>query len=57
MSQDYATLGFGKDYGSIEPGKRASLITVDIPVNEGNVEEYLLSGIQPSDVNWIEAET
>ena len=50
-------LGFGKDYGSIEPGKRASLITVDIPVNEGNVEEYLLSGIQPSDVNWIEAET
>tara|TARA_B100001123_G_scaffold441493_1_gene582806 strand:- start:5266 stop:6447 length:1182 start_codon:yes stop_codon:yes gene_type:complete len=49
-------LGFGKDYGSIEPGKRASLVTVDMPPNEENVEEYLLSGIQPSDVNWIEAE-
>ena len=47
-------LGFGKNYGSIEPGKKASLITVDMPVNEENVEEYLLSGIQPSDVNWIE---
>lgn len=47
-------LGFGKDYGSIELGKRASLITVNIPANEQDVEEHLLSGIQPSDVNWIE---
>jgi cytosine/adenosine deaminase-related metal-dependent hydrolase len=46
-------LGFGKDYGTIEPGKRASLIAVQVPPGVGDVEEYLVSGIAPSAVTWL----
>jgi cytosine/adenosine deaminase-related metal-dependent hydrolase len=38
-------LGFGRDYGSIRPGKRAALITVDLPAGVRDVEEYLVSGV------------
>ncbi len=38
-------LGFGKDYGSIRPGKRAALIAVDVPAAARDVEEYLVSGV------------
>jgi cytosine/adenosine deaminase-related metal-dependent hydrolase len=38
-------LGFGHDYGSLEPGKRASLLSVDVPAGVTDVEEYLLSGL------------
>jgi aminodeoxyfutalosine deaminase len=47
-------LGF-EDYGAIEPGCRARLITVDIPPGVDDVEEYLVSGIEPGQVRWIEA--
>jgi cytosine/adenosine deaminase-related metal-dependent hydrolase len=47
-------LGFGADYGSIEPGKRAALIAVDLPPDPGDVEEYLVSGITPPQIRWIE---
>jgi cytosine/adenosine deaminase-related metal-dependent hydrolase len=40
-------LGFGRDYGSIRPGKRAALITVDLPAGVRDVEEYLVSGVAP----------
>ena len=46
-------LGFGRDYGTIEPGKRASLIAVRVPAGVDDVEEYLLSGIAPSAVSWL----
>jgi cytosine/adenosine deaminase-related metal-dependent hydrolase len=46
-------LGFGRDYGTIEPGKRASLIAVAIPARVDDVEEYLVSGIAPSAVSWL----
>ncbi len=46
-------LGFGDDHGTIEPGKRAELIAVRIPEGVGDVEEYLVSGIAPSDVTWL----
>jgi cytosine/adenosine deaminase-related metal-dependent hydrolase len=46
-------LGFGREYGTIEPGKRASLIAVRVPAGVDDVEEYLLSGIEPSAVTWI----
>jgi cytosine/adenosine deaminase-related metal-dependent hydrolase len=48
-----AALGFGDDYGTIEPGKRAALIAVRVPVDVGDVEEYLLSGITASDIAWV----
>jgi cytosine/adenosine deaminase-related metal-dependent hydrolase len=48
-----AALGFGEDYGTIEPGKRAAVIAVRVPANVEDVEEYLLSGITPSDIAWV----
>jgi cytosine/adenosine deaminase-related metal-dependent hydrolase len=46
-------LGFGADYGTIEPGKRARLIAVDVPASCSDVEEYLVNGITPSQVRWL----
>ena len=47
-------LGFGEDYGTIEPGKRAALIAVRVPDGVDDVEEYLVSGIRPADVGWLD---
>ncbi len=47
-------LGFGDTLGSIEAGKRASLIAVAVPEGVSDVEEYLVGGIDPRDVRWIE---
>jgi aminodeoxyfutalosine deaminase len=49
-------LGFGEDYGTIEPGKRAALIAVRVPDGVSDVEEYLVSGIEPGDVQWLDEE-
>lgn len=46
-------LGFGDDYGSIEPGRRADLIAVNVPDGTTDVEEYLCSGIEPEAVRWL----
>ena len=46
-------LGFAADYGSIEPGKRADLIAVRIPRGLEDVEEYLLRGIEPDAIQWL----
>ena len=46
-------LGFGGQFGSIEPGKRASLIAVRVPAGVDDVEEYLVSGIEPGAITWL----
>ena len=46
-------LGFGSQLGSIEPGKQASLIAVRVPDGISDVEEYLVSGIEPSAIRWL----
>ena len=46
-------LGFGDHFGSIEPGKRAALIAVRVPEGVDDVEEYLVSGIEPSAIEWL----
>jgi len=46
-------LGFEQELGSIEPGKRASLIAVEVPAGVSDVEEYLLSGIEPDAITWV----
>lgn len=51
-----SALGFERDFGTIEPGKRASLIAVQVPDGVSDVEEYLLSGIQPGAIRWLEHE-
>lgn len=47
-------LGFGADYGTLEAGKRAKMIAVGIRSGVADVEEYLVSGIQPSDIRWLD---
>jgi len=47
-------LGFEADYGTIEPGKSGCLLAVDIPPGTVDVEEYLVSGVQPAQLRWIE---
>jgi aminodeoxyfutalosine deaminase len=49
-----AALGFSGDLGSIEPGKRAELLAVRVPADVPDVEEYLVRGIEPANVRWLE---
>ena len=49
-----SALGFGAEFGSIEPGKQAALVAVRVPERVGDVEEYLLSGIEPGAVTWLD---
>jgi len=53
--QGARALGFDADYGTIEPGKLARLLAVDVPPGTSDVEEYLVSGIHPGQVRWIDA--
>ena len=52
--QGARALGFDQDFGTIEPGKSARLIAVEIPGHVEDVEEYLVSGIEPDRVRWLE---
>jgi cytosine/adenosine deaminase-related metal-dependent hydrolase len=47
-------LGLDADLGSLTPGKRAAMVSVGLPGDIADVEEYLLSGIQPSQIEWVE---
>jgi len=51
--QGARALGFDADYGTIEPGKLARLLAVDVPPGTADVEEYLVSGIHPEQIRWI----
>ncbi|HJO18290.1 MAG: amidohydrolase family protein [Vicinamibacterales bacterium] len=42
------------EFGTIEPGKSADLITVALPETVSDVEEYLVCGIGASDITWLE---
>ena len=47
-------LGFGAEAGRIAPGARASLIVVRCAAPVDDVEEYLLGGIRPEQIAWLE---
>lgn len=46
-------LGFGEEYGTLDPGRRASLIAVRVPAGTPDVEEYLVGGIEPPAIRWL----
>ena len=46
-------LGFEDEFGSIEAGKRATLLAVRVPDGVSDVEEYLVSGLEPSAIEWL----
>jgi cytosine/adenosine deaminase-related metal-dependent hydrolase len=48
-------LGFDADYGTIEPGKLSRLLAIDVPPGTSDVEEYLVSGIHPDQIRWIDS--
>jgi aminodeoxyfutalosine deaminase len=52
--QGARALGFDADYGTIEPGKSARLLAVSVPDRVDDVEEYLVSGIQPDRIRWLD---
>ena len=47
-------LGFDRDFGSVEAGKCAALVAVPVPEGVTDVEEYLLTGIEPGQVRWLQ---
>jgi cytosine/adenosine deaminase-related metal-dependent hydrolase len=47
-------LGLDDQFGSIDAGKRAALLAVDVPPGAPDVEAYLVGGIAPAEVRWIE---
>jgi len=52
--QGARALGFDADYGTIEPGKSARLLVVTLPSRLSDVEEYLVSGIGPDEIRWLD---
>lgn len=54
--QGARALKLDAELGTIEAGKRAALIAVTLPAQDvESIEEYLVSGIEPSQVKWVEA--
>ena len=52
--QGARALGFDADYGTLDPGKRARILAVSIPDGTDAVEEYLVSGVRPQQVRWLD---
>jgi cytosine/adenosine deaminase-related metal-dependent hydrolase len=51
--QGASALGFDQDFGTIEPGKSGRLLAVSIPAGVDDVEEWLVSGVEPNQIRWI----
>jgi aminodeoxyfutalosine deaminase len=49
-------LRYDEDYGSIEPGKRAAMIAVRVPPHVVDVEEYLVGGVEPHAISWLNSD-
>jgi cytosine/adenosine deaminase-related metal-dependent hydrolase len=49
-------LGFGATHGTLESGRSARMIAVALPPGLDDVEEYLVSGIEPAQVTWVDTD-
>jgi len=49
-------LGVAHEFGTIDTGKRAELIAVRVPPAVEDVEEYLVGGIEPDAVRWLDTD-
>ncbi len=46
-------LGLDREFGSLTPGKAADILVVDVPAAVDDVEEYLLTGIEAPQLQWL----
>lgn len=46
-------LGLDRELGSLTPGKRAQILVVTLPGPVDDIEEYLVSGIDPSQISHL----
>jgi cytosine/adenosine deaminase-related metal-dependent hydrolase len=46
-------LGLGDELGTLEAGKRASIVAVRLPGPVADVEEHLVGGVPPARVAWV----
>jgi cytosine/adenosine deaminase-related metal-dependent hydrolase len=52
--QGARALGRDDDYGTLEAGKRSRLLAARLPPAVADVEEYLVSGIEPGQLFWVD---
>jgi 5-methylthioadenosine/S-adenosylhomocysteine deaminase len=48
-------LGLERQLGSIERGKLARLIAIELPPDVDDVEEHLVGGVEPRRIRWVTA--
>jgi cytosine/adenosine deaminase-related metal-dependent hydrolase len=46
-------LGLDTELGSLTPGKRAEILAIELPGPVDDIEEHLVSGIEPSRIQWL----
>ena len=47
-------LGLDSELGTLAPGKLATMIAVELPDHTGDVEEYLVNGIDARQIQWVQ---
>ena len=47
-------LGLDHELGTLAPGKVPGILAVDVPPDVDDVEEYLVTGIQAAQIQWLE---
>ncbi|MCL6551360.1 MAG: amidohydrolase family protein [Acidothermus cellulolyticus] len=47
-------LGLDREFGSLAAGRCGRFLAVDVPEGVADVEEYLVSGVVPSAIRWID---
>ncbi len=47
-------LGYGDTFGTLEPGKRAAVLAVRVPEDVEDPEQFLLTGIEPETISWVD---